>query len=245
MKWFALMVIAINLMACSTAPTTNPSSRPPLVENKGLQQDQVDLINQYADPLEGFNRRMYYFNAKLDRYVLLPLVAGYKAVTPDPVEKGVSNFFSNLGEVNTLVNALLQAKGKVALTTTGRFLVNSTVGLFGLLDPATEMGLYREEEDFGQTLGRWGVSPGPYLILPALGPSSLRDAGGIVLDMQLSQATLDELGLKSEEELGVNILDNIDTRAGVPFTYYATGSAFEYELIRFLYFRSREAQVQR
>ena len=125
---------------------------------------------------------MYYFNAKADEYVLLPVVSGYKAITPDPVERGVSNFFSNLGELPTLANALLQLKFEVALTTFSRFTLNSTIGLAGLFDVASSMGIPEQNEDFGQTLGYWGVGSGPYLVLPLLGPSSMRDAAGLGLD---------------------------------------------------------------
>lgn len=129
-----------------------------------------------ADPLESFNRASFQFNDAVDSAVLKPVAKGYAAVTPGFVRAGVSNAFSNLGDVKTAVNNLLQGNGKKAASDTGRFLVNSVLGIFGLWDVATPMGLEKNEADFGQTLGKWGVGPGPYLVLPLLGPSTVRDS---------------------------------------------------------------------
>ncbi len=134
------------------------------------------------DPLERFNRSMYNFNTVFDCYVFLPVVSGYEYVTPDMVEAGVSNFFSNLSEIKYLVNNLLQGEFADSGITLGRFVINSTVGVLGVWDPSTKMGLFKRDEDFGQTLGKWGVGNGPYLVLPIFGPSSLRDAGGLAFD---------------------------------------------------------------
>lgn len=134
------------------------------------------------DPLEGYNRAMYKFNDGVDRYVVKPVAKGYDAVTPAPVQKGIGNFFSNLDDVVVIVNDLLQFKLKQAAADTGRFIINSTLGLFGLIDWATDMGLEKHNEDFGQTLGYWGVPSGPYIILPFLGPSTIRDTGGLYAD---------------------------------------------------------------
>lgn len=241
-----LFVVATILLvsACSAVPELEDDAiepRLPIPE----KQAEVSVVEAYPDPWEGFNRRMYYFNAKFDEYVFLPVVTGYKAVTPDFAETGISNFFSNLGEVPTFLNALLQAKGSVAVKTFGRFVVNSTVGLFGLFDVATPIGIKEQNEDFGQTLGYWGVDTGPYLVLPILGPSSVRDAAGSVVDMVAYQAAIDELGLKDDEELFLSFLRSVDTRSNVGFRYYSTGSAFEYEKIKLLYFKYRELQVAR
>ena len=188
---------------------------------------------------------MYYFTAKADEYVLLPLVSGYKKVTPDFVERGVSNFFDNLGEVSTFVNAILQLKGAVALETLGRFTLNSTLGIAGLFDVATPIGLKQQDEDFGQTLGYWGVNPGPYLVLPFVGPSNLRDGVSSVIDLAIFDAAVQELGLTNDEELLLSFLNAIDTRAGLPFRYYASGSAFEYDKMKVLYMKYRELQIAR
>ena len=121
-----------------------------------------------ADPWEGFNRRVFAFNDVLDRYALKPAAQGYRYVTPDPLERGVSNFFDNLGEVRTVFNSLLQGKGANAGNSSMRFLMNTTFGLGGLLDPATHAGFIADEEDFGQTLAAWGVGEGPFVVLPFL-----------------------------------------------------------------------------
>lgn len=128
-----------------------------------------------ADPLEGLNRTTFKVNETVDDYVLKPVAKGYQAVTPGFVRSGVSNAFSNVGDVGTSVNNLLQGKPGNALSDVGRFVVNSTLGVLGLFDVATGMGLEKHEEDFGQTLGSWGVGSGPFLVLPLLGPSTLRD----------------------------------------------------------------------
>lgn len=134
------------------------------------------------DPWEGFNRKVYAFNDGLDSYFLRPVATGYVTVTPLPARTWVSNFFGNIGDVWMAANNLLQGKPKAALSDTGRVVINSTIGLLGAFDVATEMGLERSDEDFGQTLAVWGLGNGPYLVLPLLGPSTLRDGSGLVLD---------------------------------------------------------------
>lgn len=240
-----LVITTITLLSgCSAVPVLESGVEEPIVELSKNYKKQSSS-EQYDDPWEGFNRRMYYFNAKADQYVLLPVVSGYKAVTPDIVEKGVSNFFSNLGEIPVFINSLLQFKPAVAVETFGRFAVNTTIGIFGLFDVATPIGLDEQDEDFGQTLGFWGIAPGPYLILPLLGPSSLRDATGAAIDMFAYQATISKLGINGDEELLLSLLSSIDTRANLPFRYYASGSAFEYERIKVLYMKYREIQIRR
>lgn len=133
-----------------------------------------------VDPWEGFNRKVFAFNDTLDRYLLKPLAKGYKAVTPDPVEGGVSSVFSNLKEVSNIANDLLQGKFSQAGNDTGRLLVNTTLGLVGIFDVAEHMGLPKSDgEDFGQTLATWGVGSGPYVVLPFLGSSTVRSLGGM------------------------------------------------------------------
>lgn len=137
------------------------------------------------DPLEGFNRAMFSFNEGVDKYALKPLAQGYRYVMPDIAETGVNNFFSNLGDVRTAVNSLLQGKVDNALVDLSRVTFNSTFGVAGFIDVATPMGLEKHDEDFGQTLGYWGLGSGPYLVLPLLGPSSVRDGVGLIPDMAL------------------------------------------------------------
>ena len=135
------------------------------------------------DPFEGFNRAVFAFNEQADRFILKPVARGYRFVTPDPVERGVVRVFDNLGEIVTVANDLLQGKFGQAANDSGRFVINTTLGVGGLFDVAANMGLEKnEKEDFGQTLGAWGVSSGPYIVLPFLGPSTLRDAPSRVVD---------------------------------------------------------------
>ena len=216
----------------------------PIVQLPDNHED-LGVMSAYTDPWEGFNRRMYYFNAKADEYVILPVVTGYQKITPDVVERSINNFFSNLDEISTFINSLLQFKLSVAGETLARFTLNSTVGLAGLFDVATQIGFAEQNEDFGQTLGYWGVDAGPYLVLPLLGPSSLRDATGLVFDNLVFQQAVDELGLDTDEELLMSLIDGIDARASLPFRYYASGSAFEYEHLKLLYKKYREIQVAR
>lgn len=134
------------------------------------------------DPLEGINRGIYKFNDVADRYAMKPVAKAYKAVAPTPVRTGISNFFSNLGTLTTIVNDLLQLKFAQAFTDAGRFVINSTFGIAGFIDVASMDNVPKHQEDFGQTLGYWGVGSGAYLVLPILGPSTVRDASGLFID---------------------------------------------------------------
>lgn len=136
---------------------------------------QASAQEHEADPWEGFNRKMFAFNDTLDTYAFKPLAEGYRKVTPNFMQRGIGNFFSNIGEVRNLTNNLLQGKMHAAGVDTSRFLFNSTFGLLGFFDVASKMGLQRNDEDFGQTLGVWGLGSGPYVVLPFLGPSTVRD----------------------------------------------------------------------
>lgn len=134
------------------------------------------------DPLEGINRPLFVINDVLDRGVLKPAAQGYDYVLPTPAKAGIANFFSNLIEVNRFVNAVLQGRVAGATRTAGRFALNSTIGMFGLFDVATRMGIQRERADFGQTLAVWGFPEGPYLMVPLLGPRTTRSGVGSVFD---------------------------------------------------------------
>lgn len=244
--WLKCIIIAatVGLTACSSVPELEQNAEAPKLKVPP-EAKKYSMTAQISDPWEGFNRRMYYFNAKADEYVLLPVVKGYETIMPDFMEDGVSNFFDNLGELTTLLNSMLQVKGESSVKTLGRFVVNSTVGIVGLFDVATPMGIEEQNEDFGQTLGYWGVGPGNYLVLPLLGPSSVRDATGTLVDAVAFQALLDEADIKSSEELMLKLLQVIDTRKNLPFRYYASGSAFEYEQTKLLYTKFREIQIAR
>jgi phospholipid-binding lipoprotein MlaA len=134
------------------------------------------------DPLEPMNRALYSFNEGLDKATLKPLATGYRAAMPTPVQSGVRNFFSNLDDVTVLINDVLQLKVQQGVSDLMRLAFNTTFGFFGFADVASEMGLKKHNEDFGQSLGRWGVGSGAYLVLPFFGSSSLRDGLGMAVD---------------------------------------------------------------
>ncbi len=249
-----VMFAVITVMsACSSAPvkqeTLIPAKRP---VSEIVSEDVIYPIDAY-DPWQGFNRRMYKFNAKFDRYVFLPVVNAYETVTPDLVEDGVTNFFLNLTEVTNLTNSALQLKGQSTFRTIGRILINTTAGIVGVFDIATPMGIHRQDEDFGQTLGSYGVGPGPYLVLPIFGPSSLRDTTGFVADnivySWMIDELIDELNMDDNDEdnvkTGLTLLRSVDKRHRVKFRYYATGSPFEYEWVRKLYLEKRKMDIIR
>jgi phospholipid-binding lipoprotein MlaA len=162
------------------------------------------------DPWQGYNRAMYKFNTDFDNAFFKPVAKAYQFITPEPVDRGVTNFFNNIADLTSAVNNALQFKLSRAGSDVGRVAVNSTVGVAGLFDVATNMGLPSYKEDFGQTLGYWGLGPGPYFVMPILGPSSARDtvgfAGDIVIDPFFSIS-------KNEIYWGFIALRAIDTRA--------------------------------
>ncbi len=175
----------------------------------GLAMSSPVLAADQADPWEGFNRGVFRFNETLDRYVAKPVARAYQAVTPDAVDNAISRFFNNLTSPVTLVNQLLQGKPVAAVGTTARLIFNSTVGVAGLFDVAAKMGVPREKEDFGQTLAVWGVGSGPYLVLPVLGPSTLRDTFGRAVDIAPDPRSY----INDDPAFGLAALDMIDTRA--------------------------------
>ncbi|MCY1416084.1 MlaA lipoprotein [compost metagenome] len=216
--------------------------------NPGLDQREFEratlaALNVY-DPWETWNRRVYHFNYRFDEWVFLPVVHGYEYITPHFVRSGVSNFFSNIGEVPSLLNSLLQFKGKRAMTTTGRLLVNTTVGVLGLWDPATRMGMPKQTEDFGQTLGFYGVPDGPYVMLPLLGPSNVRDTGGLVVDFGAeSQVNFLNVAEETSRHPEIFALRTVDKRYVTKFRYGQMDSPFEYEKLRYFYTEARRLQI--
>ena len=159
--WVGATLALVVAQGCATAPGGNPS-----------------------DPFESFNRSVFSFNDSLDRAVIKPVAVAYRNVTPSPVRTGVTNFFGNLKDVWSVVNNSLQGKGEHAGDSLGRVMINTVFGLGGLLDMAGEANIPKHTEDFGQTLGVWGVPAGPYLVLPVLGPSTVRDTAALIVDKQ-------------------------------------------------------------
>lgn len=196
------------------------------------------------DPIEGLNRRVYRFNAQFDRYVYLPVVRTYVWATPSPVRTGVSNVFNNLRDIPNLGNSLLQGKFERSGQTTARLLFNSIFGLAGFFDVAKKMGLPQQDEDFGQTLGVWGVPPGPYLVIPFLGPSSLRDGTGRAVDWVFEDYVnfMHNRDFMDEYQATWGVWA-IDLRYQTPFRYGALDSPFEYDQVRYLYTKLREFEV--
>lgn len=186
---FALAVLALSTGCASVSGSGNPQ-----------------------DPWEGYNRRMHAVNDAIDRGVLKPVAQTYQSGAPGFVQEGVSNFFSNLSDVGTGLNNLLQWKLADGASDLGRFAVNTVVGIAGLWDVATPMGLERHDEDFGQTLGWWGVPPGPYFVIPLMGPSTLRDAPARFVDPSLYyNGRIDSTALRG----GLYALNAVQGRAGL------------------------------
>ena len=192
------------------------------------------------DPWEGFNRAIFRFNDTVDTYALKPLAQGYQAVTPQFLEDGVHNVFGNLGDVGNLANNLLQGKFHDAGVDTSRVIFNTTLGVLGFFDVAKHMGLQKNDEDFGQTLGAWGLGSGPYVVLPLLGPSTVRDAAGKVPDSFLEPYPyIDHVPTRNVTR-GVDV---IDTRASL-LSAEKLISGDKYIFIRNAYLQNREFKVQ-
>ena len=165
------------------------------------------------DPFEPFNRSMFAFNEQVDKYAFKPVAKGYNFIMPDIASKGVTNFFSNVDDIVVFFNQLLQFKLSDAAVTSARLVFNTTFGLFGLIDVATPMGLPKKNEDFGQTLAVWGVGSGPYLVMPFLGPLTLRDTAGLAVDWTYFDPIFDRQTLRAS--LVTLTVKYIDIRAGL------------------------------
>jgi len=246
-NYLILIVFSFWLTACAGQQTKTEPEQKPQREFDFVRVEK-GILNIY-DPWEPMNRTLYNFNAGFDRYVFLPTVNGYRKVTPDLLETGISNFFENLREIHYFVNNLLQLELKSSAISLGRFVINSTVGVAGFWDQATPLGLYSQKEDFGQTLGKWGVGGGPYLVLPVFGPSNLRDTGGLITDF-LVETEIDMLNIeddanKDDIRIALILLNAIDQRKNTAFHYYETGSPFEYELMRYFYTKFRGIEIER
>jgi len=193
------------------------------------------------DPYEGWNRKVYSFNKVLDKTIARPLAVGYKAVTPDFVESGVSNVFSNLEDIPNFLNNLLQGKPGDSVSDLARFLVNSTLGIAGLWDPASSMGLEKHDEDFGQTLATWGVGDGPYMMLPLIGPSTLRDTFTLPVDSRTNLINqIDHIRTRNQ----INLIELMDKRAGL-FSYeeQLESATDEYAFIRDIWLQNRKYKI--
>lgn len=222
----ALRVLLVGLVVASAACATIPP----------------DAGRNPADPLEVYNRNVFEFNDRADEYVIRPVAEGYVKVVPEPVRDCVGNVFRNLGDIGNAVSNLLQGKAYEAGSDICRVVINSTVGLLGCFDVASKMGLIRSNEDLGQTFGRWGVGPGPYFVLPLLGPSSVRDTVGRVGDVYADPISYIN---SSTEEIVAQVVRVVDIRAGLlEASRLIEGAALDkYQFVRDAYLQRRRNLV--
>jgi phospholipid-binding lipoprotein MlaA len=241
---FGLLLSIALLSGCSTLPKTGPDTVPAQRQQADLVPDGTILDVEVYDPMEGFNRGAYRFNHYFDKFLYLPIVKGYQFIMPDYIEDRVSSFVDNVYEFNNFTNSLFQLKFKKTGITLSRFVVNTTIGIAGLWDPATHWGLHRQSEDFGQTLGHYGVGHGPFIVLPIFGPSNLRDTTGLAVDTVAFSVAGPPAWVDDDTTTMVFTgVAAIDKRKRTPFRYYGSGSPFEYEQIRLLYTKKRELDI--
>lgn len=206
---------------------------------------QPSLMDAY-DPFEPINRRVYYFNYQFDTWVALPTSKSYKFFLPQTIRTGVGNFFSNLYEPISAVNGVLILDYKTVFTGLSRFFINTTIGIVGLFDIASYIDIYKHKVTLNDTLAFYGVKDGPYLILPFLGPSDLRNASSLLTTFVL-RTPLDPLNIYggSNEfwhDIAIKGIEGVDFRSQVDFQYYGLGTPFEYEYVRLLYLKSMEVR---
>jgi len=243
-----VLMMSLYLTGCAATRANTPAEVP---ARHSISEFRDQNFADVADPWEGFNRNMYRFNFYFDKYVFIPVVNSYEFVTPTFVQNRVSGVYNNLGEVKNFTNSLFQLKVTESVTTLGRFVTNSTVGLGGMFDPATSFGLKRHPEDFGKTLGYWGAESGPYVVLPIFGPSSLRDTGGLAVDTGITYGIYTAIdpfrttGNSFAISTGINTLEAIDARHQQSFRYYESGYPFEYYMVRFFYHEKREIESRK
>ena len=229
----AALLLLLGLTAgCAGNGSRDAGTEPAKHQLSDFYEEGQDYPIDVRDPLEGFNRGVYKFNAVFDEMIFLPVVNAYETVTPEVARTGISNFFTNIGEIITFANEVLQLKFKAAGMTAFRFTANTLVGFFGFFDVTGHEGIPRTKEDFGQTLGVWGAGEGPYLVLPILGPSNLRDAAGFATDT-VAFALADPLKLSSTQSehppiLALNIINQRYTQqppgSGTPTASTPSGS---------------------
>lgn len=218
-----MMALALVMLVSGCATTSNP------------------------DPLEGINRGVYQFNDKVDRYAAKPVAQAYRTVTPTPVRKGVNNFFGNLKTLTTVINDILQLKLSKAFSDAGRFVINSTFGVAGLIDVASMDNVPYEPEDFGQTLGHYGMGNGPYLVLPFVGPSTLRDFTGTAVDFAISDpVTILHNKGRIRTHNQIRAMQFLDTRTSLldATDVVDNASLDPYAFVRDAYLQRRASQVQ-
>jgi phospholipid-binding lipoprotein MlaA len=230
------LLVAALLCALPSRGAAEESAPDPLRRISVKEAAETPGLLDANDPLEGMNRRIYVFNARFDRYLFLPAVRGYEFVLPQFARTGISNVFSLIDDVTTFANSVFQLRPKRAAGTLGRLAVNLTVGVAGLWDAATRFGIPFYREDFGQTLGHYGVPAGPFLVVPILGPSSVRDGSGMLVDRV-------PFALLNVPPWWATPVEAVSTRADNPFRYGDIGPPFEYDMVRWFYLEHRELLV--
>ena len=253
LKTMAVLLFVVFVSACTQPVGGFRSSSFDVNEFKPVDSDgdgEIDVEPfpfAVYDPLEPFNRGVYNFNTVFDRYVFLPVIDAYRFVVPQFARNRIHDFFKNLTELRNAANGILQGRPEVASRAIIRFLVNSTVGLLGTFDVATKAGVSQHSEDFGQTLGWWGLGDGPFLVLPILGPSNVRDTTGLVGDTIMANTVfpIEQITETVYFNPAVYLLFAIDLRNSIDFSYYESGSPFEYDFVRFLYTKKRQLDIER
>jgi phospholipid-binding lipoprotein MlaA len=228
---------AAESVAAEPANTSSPEVRDEAAAAPPLTPADAPPMYTY-DPWERFNRFAYRFNARFDEAIFLPVANTYRRA-PRPLRAGVHNFFGNIAEIDSVINYTLQWRLKYGLRSIERFVINTTIGIGGLFDVATKLKLPGTATGFATTLAKWGMHPGPYLVIPLLGPSTLRDGVGFLGDYG-AEYGINVAGLyRGNVSWALGPVNAIDQRANIDFRYYSGGSPFEYETIRFLYVRKR------
>jgi len=228
---------AAETAAAATASGSRPEAHGGPEAAPLLTPEDAPPMHTY-DPWERFNRFAYRFNARFDEAIFLPVANTYRRA-PSPVRAGVHNFFANIAEIDSVINYTLQWRLKYGLRSLERLVINSTIGIGGLIDAASKLKLPGTATGFATTLAKWGMHPGPYLVIPLLGPSTLRDSVGFLADYG-AEYGINVAGLyRGNVSWALGPVNTIDQRANIDFRYYSGGSPFEYETIRFLYVRRR------
>jgi len=218
---FLVLLLVVFCVGCASAPLDRNYANP--------------------DPMEGFNRVIFKFNQTLDKFLLRPISVLYDRAIPDFIDRGIRNIFANLGEPINTLNLVLQGKPRKAAVSSLRFLTNTTLGVGGIFDVALKLDLQPQREDFGQTLAVWGIPSGPYLMLPFLGPRTLRGSVGTITDNFSSP--LQFMPLSLEERLLINTTQIISARAGIISMEETLVRSDEYSFLRDSYLQAREFQI--
>ncbi|MCB0328830.1 MAG: VacJ family lipoprotein [Bdellovibrionales bacterium] len=247
-RWCLLSFFCVSVLF---APISTYAEEDAFDDEDPFADESSEVVEEeVSDPIEGWNRGVFWFNDKLDRYVLEPVADGYDYIMPDRVQTGVTNVFENLLYPRYLVSSVVQLKFGQAAEHTGRFLINSTLGLAGLVDVATHLGLEQHSEDFGTALGYHRVPPGPYLMLPFFGPSNIRDGFGKIVDNFLSPIPYIASATADSQDailitLGANAVDIVQTRANFDEAIEAArdASVDYYLFVQSAYYQRRRALI--